>query len=192
MRGTCRGYSLFDPPASAAAVASSVTVDCTLCEPSAVRPASVAGLPLKAAKAAPRPMRTVCLLVELPCAATPDETRYLLRQRPATGLLANIWEFPGTSQDPPADEPDSLALAAPLLASLHLPPATPLVPLGETFHQFSHISQDIYPFLCTLPEGFDAARCVGDRMRCASYITLRALTHATRADACRHRRCRRF
>lgn len=123
-------------------------------------------------------MRTVCLLIELPCAATPEETRYLLNQRPATGLLANLWEFPGTSQDPPAEQPDALALAASLLESLHLPPGTPLVPLGETFHQFSHISQDIYPFLATLPERFDAARCVGDRMRCASECTLHALITA--------------
>lgn len=53
----------------------------------------VANYPRKAPKAAPRLARDLVLVVESE-RRDADASRYLLCRRPATGLLADLWEFP--------------------------------------------------------------------------------------------------
>ncbi len=93
--------------------------------------------------------------------------RYLLIQRPPSGLLGGLWGFPGsTAGDCPADAPDAAALAdcltRALAAGLGISVAVgePLPPIQ---HAYTHFRITLQPFLCRLISGT---------------VTPRAYTHA--------------
>ncbi|WP_068614253.1 A/G-specific adenine glycosylase [Paenibacillus tuaregi] len=98
-------------------------------------------LPVKTKAKKPRPEYRLAALVE---GSGPDEGRVLVRQRPATGLLARMWELPHilAAADPaggaglpdgPAEDRLIGALAA---ARVY---AQPQGPYMEAEHTFSHI-----------------------------------------------------
>ena len=85
--------------------------------------------------------------------------RYLLRRRPAKGLLAGLWEFPNCPAADPEAGPEAEAEA--LFAGI-LPPMTPhgSVPLpppvflGRAKHLFTHVEWQMEGYEIDLPEGF--------------------------------------
>ncbi|EHA99755.1 A/G-specific adenine DNA glycosylase [Heterocephalus glaber] len=84
----------------------------------------------------PREESSATCILEQPRA--PGGARVLLVQRPSSGLLAGLWEFPTVSLEPSGQHPSKALLqelqnwAGPL-------PATYLQHLGEVVHTFSHI-----------------------------------------------------
>ncbi|XP_071420955.1 adenine DNA glycosylase isoform X3 [Pithys albifrons albifrons] len=118
--------------------------DCPLCPP-AMEPwdssLGVTNFPRKAAKKQPRAMRTaMCVLERRGCHGSPE---YFLVQRPSSGLLAGLWEFP--SHPLPQDlqeEKEKEVLADHLQAWMGQPvTAKGLQFIGEVIHIFSHIRQ---------------------------------------------------
>ncbi|NWS71885.1 MUTYH glycosylase, partial [Crotophaga sulcirostris] len=117
---------------------------CPLCPP-ATEPwdssLGVTNFPRKAAKKQPRVAQTAtCVLERRGCHGALE---YLLVQRPSSGLLAGLWEFP--SLPLPQDlqeEKQREALAQHLEAWLGQPVAAgDLRLIGEVVHIFSHIHQ---------------------------------------------------
>ncbi|NWR77331.1 MUTYH glycosylase, partial [Centropus unirufus] len=119
-------------------------VGCPLCPP-ATEPwdssLGVTNFPRKAAKKQPRVARTaVCVLERRGCHGA---LQYLLVQRPSSGLLAGLWEFPSLplAQDL-QEEKQREALADHLQAWMGQPVAAGgLRLIGEVVHIFSHIHQ---------------------------------------------------
>ncbi|OWK64434.1 A/G-specific adenine DNA glycosylase [Lonchura striata] len=101
----------------------------------------VANFPRKAAKKPPRVMRTAtCVLERRGCHGAPE---YLIVQRPSSGLLAGLWEFPSLplAQDL-KEEKEREELADHLQAWMGQPVAAKgLQFIGEVIHIFSHIHQ---------------------------------------------------
>uniref|UniRef100_A0A8C5J0D0 Adenine DNA glycosylase n=1 Tax=Junco hyemalis TaxID=40217 RepID=A0A8C5J0D0_JUNHY len=118
--------------------------DCPLCPP-ATEPwdssLGVTNFPRKAAKKPPRAMRTAtCVLERRHCHGAPE---YLIVQRPSSGLLAGLWEFPSVplAQDL-QEEKEREELADHLQAWMGQPVAAKgLQFIGEVIHIFSHIHQ---------------------------------------------------
>ncbi|NWW64502.1 MUTYH glycosylase, partial [Ifrita kowaldi] len=118
--------------------------DCPLCPP-ATEPwdssLGVTNFPRKAAKKPPRAMRTAtCVLERRGCHGALE---YLIVQRPSSGLLAGLWEFPGLplAQDL-QEEREREELADHLQAWMGRPVAAKgLRFIGEVIHIFSHIHQ---------------------------------------------------
>ncbi|XP_041886497.1 adenine DNA glycosylase isoform X2 [Corvus kubaryi] len=118
--------------------------DCPLCPP-ATEPwdssLGVTNFPRKAAKKPPRVMRTAtCVLERGGCHGAPE---YLIVQRPSSGLLAGLWEFPSLplAQDL-QKEREREELADHLQAWMGRPVAAKgLRFIGEVIHIFSHIHQ---------------------------------------------------
>uniref|UniRef100_A0A8D2P6D0 Adenine DNA glycosylase n=1 Tax=Zosterops lateralis melanops TaxID=1220523 RepID=A0A8D2P6D0_ZOSLA len=118
--------------------------DCPLCPP-ATEPwdssLGVTNFPRKAAKKPPRVMRTAtCVLERRGCHGAPE---YLIVQRPSSGLLAGLWEFPSlpVAQDL-QEEKEREELAHHLQAWMGRPVAAKgLQFMGEVIHIFSHIHQ---------------------------------------------------
>ncbi|NXY33762.1 MUTYH glycosylase, partial [Pomatorhinus ruficollis] len=118
--------------------------DCPLCPP-ATEPwdssLGVTNFPRKAAKKPPRAMRTAtCVLERRGCHGAPE---YLIVQRPSSGLLAGLWEFPSLplAQDL-QEEKEREELAHHLQAWMGRPVAAKgLQFIGEVIHIFSHIHQ---------------------------------------------------
>ncbi|KAL2301828.1 hypothetical protein Nmel_011227 [Mimus melanotis] len=118
--------------------------DCPLCPP-ATEPwdssLGVTNFPRKAAKKPPRAMRTAtCVLERRGCHGAPE---YLIVQRPSSGLLAGLWEFPSLplAQDL-QEEKEREELADHLQAWIGQPVAAKdLQFIGEVIHIFSHIHQ---------------------------------------------------
>ncbi|KAM4773238.1 adenine DNA glycosylase isoform 3-T3 [Cyanocitta cristata] len=118
--------------------------DCPLCPP-ATEPwdssLGVTNFPRKAAKKPPRVMRTAtCVLERRGCHGAPE---YLIVQRPSSGLLAGLWEFPSLplAQDL-QEEREREELADHLQAWMGQPVAAKgLRFIGEVTHIFSHIHQ---------------------------------------------------
>jgi len=96
-------------------------------------------LPIKTKAKPPRPEYRACAFV-----ASADGSRVLLRQRPATGLLADMWELPHVEfgaagwSSSMTDADLGEALAAWLGAELGAPVA-PVGAVGVAEHTFSHI-----------------------------------------------------
>ncbi|KAM9001545.1 adenine DNA glycosylase [Sarcophilus harrisii] len=114
---------------------------CPLCLPPSEpwRPdLGVANFPRQPARKAPREQRTALCVLQQP---GPETGRFLLVQRPSSGLLAGLWEFPSV----PAEGSESdqrQALAKALRAWVGGPlPLRSLRWLGEVVHIFSHIRQ---------------------------------------------------
>ncbi|XP_033919952.1 adenine DNA glycosylase isoform X2 [Melopsittacus undulatus] len=117
---------------------------CPLCPPAAEpwdSSLGVTNFPRKAAKKQPREARAAtCVLEWRGCLRAPQ---YLIVQRPSSGLLAGLWEFPSL---PVAQDLQELkqreALAEHLQAWIGQPVvAGDLQLIGEVVHIFSHIHQ---------------------------------------------------
>ncbi|NXE86133.1 MUTYH glycosylase, partial [Menura novaehollandiae] len=118
--------------------------DCSLCPP-ATEPwdssLGVTNFPRKAAKKPPQAMRTAtCVLERTGCHGAPE---YLIVQRPSSGLLAGLWEFPSLLLAQGLQEKkEREALADHLQAWMGRPVAAKgLRFIGEVIHIFSHIHQ---------------------------------------------------
>uniref|UniRef100_A0A8C3PR08 Adenine DNA glycosylase n=1 Tax=Calidris pygmaea TaxID=425635 RepID=A0A8C3PR08_9CHAR len=118
--------------------------DCPLCPP-ATEPwdssLGVTNFPRKAAKKQPRVERTAtCVLERRGCHGAPE---YLIVQRPSSGLLAGLWEFPSLPlAQGLQEEKQREVLADHLQAWMGQPVvAGRLRFIGEVVHIFSHIHQ---------------------------------------------------
>ncbi|XP_068095611.1 adenine DNA glycosylase [Hyperolius riggenbachi] len=117
---------------------------CPLCLPSSDSWDSslgVANLPRKSAKKASRVEQTLTCVVERQNKL--GEAEYLLVQRPKTGLLAGMWEFPSMLLEKDCTEKeraDILGLRMQEVTS-HKTPGKELQFIGEVVHIFSHINQ---------------------------------------------------
>ena len=84
--------------------------------------------------------------------------RFAVRQRPLTGMLAGLWEFPSQSYTEP-QSPEQLCHHAQRLAGDH---DRPLTALGVVRHVYSHFRVDVSAFYCqvdvTLTECFSTCR----------------------------------
>uniref|UniRef100_G3V8C1 Adenine DNA glycosylase n=1 Tax=Rattus norvegicus TaxID=10116 RepID=G3V8C1_RAT len=115
------------------------TRQCQLCLPS-TNPwdpnMGVVNFPRKASRRPPREEYSATCVVEQPGAT--GGPLILLVQRPNSGLLAGLWEFPSVTLEPSGQHQHKALLqelqhwSAPL-------PTTPLQHLGEVIHVFSHI-----------------------------------------------------
>nr|KAF6379479.1 mutY DNA glycosylase [Myotis myotis] len=115
------------------------TGQCQLCAPPTEpwdQTLGVANFPRKASRKPPREECSATCVLEQPRA--PGGARILLVQRPNSGLLAGLWEFPSVTVDPSGQHQRKALLqelqnwAGPL-------PATHLHHLGQVVHTFSHI-----------------------------------------------------
>ncbi|XP_054689279.1 adenine DNA glycosylase isoform X1 [Grus americana] len=118
--------------------------DCPLCPPAAEpwdSSLGVTNFPRKAAKKQPRVAQTAtCVLERRGCHGAPE---YLIVQRPSSGLLAGLWEFPSLPlAQGLQEEKQREVLADHLRAWTGWPVvAEGLRFIGEVVHIFSHIHQ---------------------------------------------------
>ncbi|XP_074893700.1 adenine DNA glycosylase [Buteo buteo] len=135
---------LFGKPAPVPDVEDCGVGSCPLCPPAAEpwdSSLGVTNFPRKAAKKQPRAVRTAtCVLERRGCHGAPE---YLIVQRPSSGLLAGLWEFPSlTLAQDLQEEKQREALADHLQAWTGRPVAARNLRLvGEVIHIFSHIHQ---------------------------------------------------
>lgn len=110
-------------------------------------------LPVKTKAKPPRPEQRLVAIVE---GRGVHRGRVLVRQRPATGLLARMWELPhvlaapaaaGKAAGPLADEPAMALLAGSLWAEGFA--ARPEVLATHAEHVFSHIVWSLQVYKCT-------------------------------------------
>ncbi|NXN39214.1 MUTYH glycosylase, partial [Rhinoptilus africanus] len=139
-----RRRKLFGKPTPVPDVEDCGVGGCPLCPP-ATEPwdssLGVTNFPRKAAKKQPRVARTAtCVLERRGCHGAPE---YLIVQRPSSGLLAGLWEFPSLPLDQGLqEEKQREALADHLRAWTGRPVvAGGLRFIGEVVHIFSHIHQ---------------------------------------------------
>ncbi|XP_032755632.1 adenine DNA glycosylase [Rattus rattus] len=115
------------------------TRQCQLCLPS-TNPwdpnMGVANFPRKASRRPPREEYSATCVVEQPGAT--GGPLILLVQRPNSGLLAGLWEFPSVTLEPSGQHQHKALLQELQRWSAPLP-TTPLQHLGEVIHVFSHI-----------------------------------------------------
>ncbi|NXC02704.1 MUTYH glycosylase, partial [Orthonyx spaldingii] len=139
-----RRRKLFGKPPTVPDVEDCGVGDCPLCPPATElwdSSLGVTNFPRKAAKKPPRVMRTAtCVLERRGCHGAPE---FLIVQRPSSGLLAGLWEFPslplaqGLQEERAREE-----LADQLQAWMGRPVAAKgLRFMGEVIHIFSHIHQ---------------------------------------------------
>lgn len=121
-------------------------------------------LPVKAAKKKRRIEKRTVLLIE-------NDGRYLIRRRPAKGLLAGLWEFPSVGGY--LDERKALLAAADLLSGR----ADPLYieRLPDAKHIFSHVEWRMHAYRIRLadPSGGIRAAFDSDDMRFANAEEMR-------------------
>ncbi|XP_064624691.1 adenine DNA glycosylase-like isoform X2 [Lineus longissimus] len=114
--------------------------DCDLCLPASDPWDSSIGVmnyPRKAKKKAPRKEITAVGIVSR---MGKGETEYLVTQRPETGLLANLWEFPSAPLiDDTAEKEERLSETLLALGSSAADAKKQFI--GEVVHIFSHIHQ---------------------------------------------------
>ncbi|NXJ73659.1 MUTYH glycosylase, partial [Trogon melanurus] len=117
---------------------------CTLCPP-ATEPwdssLGVTNFPRKAAKKQPRVMRTATSVLER--RGCHGALEYLIVQRPSSGLLAGLWEFPSLPLSQGLQEEKQREVLADHLQAWTGRPvaARDLRFIGEVVHIFSHIHQ---------------------------------------------------
>ncbi|KFP86001.1 A/G-specific adenine DNA glycosylase, partial [Apaloderma vittatum] len=117
---------------------------CTLCPP-ATEPwdssLGVTNFPRKAAKKQPRMMRTATSVLER--RGCHGALEYLIVQRPNSGLLAGLWEFPSLPLSQGLQEEEQRKVLADHLQVWTGQPVTArdLRFIGEVVHIFSHIHQ---------------------------------------------------
>ncbi|XP_061488755.1 adenine DNA glycosylase isoform X2 [Rhineura floridana] len=123
--------------------AASTTGSCSLCLPPS-EPwdpnLGVANFPRKTAKKQPRIECTATCVLQRSCGD--GKPKYLIVQRPATGLLAGLWEFPSLLLEPGQEKQHKAALADHLQAWVGSEVTVGhLQHVGEVLHIFSHIRQ---------------------------------------------------
>ncbi|NXC44490.1 MUTYH glycosylase, partial [Penelope pileata] len=127
--------------------------DCPLCPPTTEpwdSSLGVTNFPRKAAKKQPRAERTAtCVLERRGRLGAPE---YLMVQRPSTGLLAGLWEFPSLPLAPGLQEEKQREAVADHLQAWTGQPvgAQSLCFVGEVVHVFSHIHQTYVVYSLTL------------------------------------------
>nr|XP_012631452.1 adenine DNA glycosylase isoform X8 [Microcebus murinus] len=115
------------------------TGQCQLCLPTTEpwdRTLGVANFPRKASRRPPREECSATCVLEQPRAL--GGARILLVQRPKSGLLAGLWEFPSVTLEP-SEKNQYEALLQELQSWAGPLPAAHLRHLGEVVHIFSHI-----------------------------------------------------
>nr|KAF6444548.1 mutY DNA glycosylase [Molossus molossus] len=115
------------------------TGQCRLCAPPTQpwdQTLGVANFPRKASRRPPREECSATCVLEQPKAL--GGARILLVQRPKSGLLAGLWEFPSVTVDP-SGEHQRKALLQELQNWAGPLPATRLQHFGQVVHTFSHI-----------------------------------------------------
>ncbi|PKU35424.1 hypothetical protein llap_14271 [Limosa lapponica baueri] len=139
-----RRRKLFGKPTPVPDVEDCGVGDCPLCPP-ATEPwdssLGVTNFPRKAAKKQPRVERTAtCVLERRGCHGAPE---YLIVQRPSSGLLAGLWEFPSLPLAQGLQEEKQREVLADHLQAWTGRPvvAGGLRFIGEVVHIFSHIHQ---------------------------------------------------
>ena len=115
--------------------------ECKLCLPSTLWDASlgVCNYPQKAKKKQPKEETLAVAVLER---ASELESRFLIVQRPKTGLLAGLWEFPNITVESSLPETGMFAALGNSLESelgITLEQQKNLKSIGEVSHQFSHI-----------------------------------------------------
>ncbi len=106
--------------------------------------------PRKGKKTAPRPATDQVLVVERRRAGHAG-VQFLMWQRPATGLLANLWEFPSCSVQPDGTGGAGTAQVGQRFAAwLPLDRLRDCHHVTDVWHQFSHISQKYEVYSCLL------------------------------------------
>ncbi|XP_058159675.1 adenine DNA glycosylase isoform X2 [Dasypus novemcinctus] len=115
------------------------TGQCRLCPPPTEpwdQTLGVTNFPRKASRRPPREECSATCVLEQPRAL--GGARLLLVQRPSSGLLAGLWEFPSVTVEP-SGQCQHKALLQELQNWAGPLPATQLQHLGEVVHTFSHI-----------------------------------------------------
>ncbi|KAM5266484.1 adenine DNA glycosylase isoform 4-T4 [Hipposideros larvatus] len=115
------------------------TGQCQLCAPPTEpwdQTLGVANFPRKASRRPPREECSAICVLEQPRAR--GGARILLVQRPNSGLLAGLWEFPSVTVEP-SGQCRHKALLQELQSWAGPLPATRLQHLGQVVHTFSHI-----------------------------------------------------
>ncbi|KAM8789462.1 adenine DNA glycosylase isoform 1-T1 [Rhynchonycteris naso] len=115
------------------------TGQCRLCAPPTEpwdQTLGVANFPRKASRRPPREECSATCVLEQPRAL--GGARILLVQRPNSGLLAGLWEFPSVTVEP-SGQCQRKALLQELQSWAGPFPATRLQHLGQVVHTFSHI-----------------------------------------------------
>nr|XP_051713817.1 adenine DNA glycosylase isoform X1 [Oryctolagus cuniculus]XP_051713818.1 adenine DNA glycosylase isoform X1 [Oryctolagus cuniculus] len=115
------------------------TGQCQLCPPPSEpwdQTLGVANFPRKASRRPPREECSATCVLEQPKAL--GGARILLVQRPSSGLLAGLWEFPSVTLESPVQHQHK-ALLQELQSWAGPLPAAQLRHLGEVVHTFSHI-----------------------------------------------------
>eukprot|EP00095_Tigriopus_kingsejongensis_P012363 maker-scaffold190_size271632-snap-gene-0.19 protein:Tk12363 transcript:maker-scaffold190_size271632-snap-gene-0.19-mRNA-1 annotation:"a g-specific adenine dna glycosylase" len=120
--------------------------ECKLCIPHYAQELGVMNYPRKGQKTKVRPETS------LVCIVSKANGEYLLFQRPKTGLLANLLEFPSFKLGPDDDDNAKLDSVGVLE---HLRDHVPHVvdepqELGRVMHQFSHIKQTYLVWSCSI------------------------------------------
>eukprot|EP00062_Callorhinchus_milii_P014527 gi/632963803/ref/XP_007898087.1/ PREDICTED: A/G-specific adenine DNA glycosylase isoform X2 [Callorhinchus milii] len=133
---------------------------CSLCFPASQcwdGSLGVMNFPRKPVKKPPRVERTLTCVVERPTNAGGLE--YFLVQRPSSGLLAGMWEFPCAFLETEVSEKEQKQILSDRLNSLLGRSTTPadLQHVGEVVHIFSHIHQTYRVYIHFLSEEPDAA-----------------------------------
>ncbi|XP_025782008.1 adenine DNA glycosylase [Puma concolor] len=112
---------------------------CQLCAPPTEpwdQTLGVANFPRKASRRPPREECSATCVLEQPRAL--GGARILLVQRPKSGLLAGLWEFPSVTAEP-SGQCQHEALLRELQSWVGPLPATHLQHFGQVVHTFSHI-----------------------------------------------------
>nr|XP_019604934.1 PREDICTED: adenine DNA glycosylase isoform X4 [Rhinolophus sinicus] len=115
------------------------TGQCQLCAPPTEpwdQTLGVANFPRKASRRPPREECSAICVLEQPRAL--GDARILLVQRPNSGLLAGLWEFPSVTAAP-SGQCQRKALLQELRSWAGPLPASRLQHLGQVVHTFSHI-----------------------------------------------------
>uniref|UniRef100_A0A8D0UDT3 Adenine DNA glycosylase n=1 Tax=Sus scrofa TaxID=9823 RepID=A0A8D0UDT3_PIG len=128
------------------------TGQCQLCAPPTEpwdKTLGVANFPRKANRKPPREESSAICVLEQPRAF--GGARLLLVQRPNSGLLAGLWEFPSVAAEP-SEQLQCTALLQELQNWVGPLPATRLQHLGEVVHSFSHIKLTYHVYGLALDE----------------------------------------
>ncbi|KAM8930103.1 adenine DNA glycosylase [Pelodytes ibericus] len=128
---------------------------CTLCMPPTDtwdRSLGVANFPRKPAKRRSRVEQTICCV----CERSGDEKEYLLVQRPRSGLLAGMWEFPSMLLEKVVTEEDRGQAVCRRLQEVtgHAVNIKELQYAGEMVHIFSHIRQTYLVYFLSDSQAF--------------------------------------
>uniref|UniRef100_A0A8D0DZD2 Adenine DNA glycosylase n=1 Tax=Salvator merianae TaxID=96440 RepID=A0A8D0DZD2_SALMN len=122
---------------------SASTGSCNLCLPPSEPwdpELGVTNFPRKAIKKQPRTERTATCVLER--RGSDGKPAYLIVQRPATGLLAGLWEFPSILLEPGKEKQQKAALAGHLQTWVGSNATVGRMQhVGEVLHIFSHIRQ---------------------------------------------------